>query len=276
MSVASTVRVRVDSTPPVPGQVRIGYGSGTELWSRADTIVANFDAATDEESGVTSYDVQLIGTQPVCDGSPYDRVHGTVMASVNIPCSDESTFQVAIMTKLNHAETYRVVVVARNGAGLEAEASSRDVVVDLSGRNLDVSSPLVLNDDGSHFEYLPSFQVPVGWTASLATPNREQLIRMCQTYRSTDNANFEVCEGMRAVQGRSRDKPPRLGGANPAIASRGAQTPRCHSHSAGRRASCSISTGCPSRIARTRRILFSRPRHRQRRPCRPRASMHRH
>lgn len=216
MSAASTVRVRVDSTPPVPGQVRIGYGSGTELWSRADTIVANFDAATDEESGVTSYDVQLIGTQPVCNASPYDRVHGTVMASISIPCSEEPTFQVAIMTKLNHAETYRVIVVARNGAGLEAEASSRDVVVDLSGRNLDVSSPLVMNDDGSHFEYLPSFQVPVGWTASLATPNRQQLIRMCQTYRSTDNANFEVCEGMRNVQARSRDKPPRLGGADPA------------------------------------------------------------
>lgn len=126
-----------DSTPPsAPAAVRDGMGAGQALALSAKELSANWDAATDTESGIQGYQYS-IGTTPggtqVVDWTSINNVLGVTSAGLS----------------LTTGQTYYFNVRAVNGVGLVSPArSSRGQAVGID--TTPPSAPAAVRDGGMY------------------------------------------------------------------------------------------------------------------------------
>jgi hypothetical protein len=110
--------VTIDLTPPKLTKVRNGLGPVDIDWQTSlTTMSANWDAATDDTSGIAGYE-WAIGT--TAGGT---QVQGFVSVGT-------ATSATATGLTLTNGTTYFVTVRATNGAGLNAAKSSDRITVD--------------------------------------------------------------------------------------------------------------------------------------------------
>ena len=129
-----------DGTPPVMGGVYIGENAS--YWGVANELPCTFDAAVDDESGIHSYTVALVGSFGICGDIRSNGYGGSKLDAEDVDCNGAARMDVILSASLVHGAAYRCVVTAINGAGLKSTRSSTDVIIDLS--NADVGRALAV------------------------------------------------------------------------------------------------------------------------------------
>lgn len=116
--------VMVDGTAPTMGEVRVGIDRSEVKWGDRNEFVCSWDEATDPESGISEYNAALVEASPNCAVNPESRHGGRILATGSAGCDLRNLTLRAAMV---HGNYYYCVLVAKNGAGLRAKASSDGV-----------------------------------------------------------------------------------------------------------------------------------------------------
>ena len=130
-SPAHSQLVSVDATPPKVGALLTAsryYSSDTGLFT------CSWAAAVDVESGIASYEVELVHAGRVAGVTAgWDRGGAVLDTSGQLPCTAQShTFTHTLL----HAHSYRCALVVTNLAGLRSLGLSPDVDIDASPQRM--------------------------------------------------------------------------------------------------------------------------------------------
>ncbi|OGS23713.1 MAG: hypothetical protein A2297_06330 [Elusimicrobia bacterium RIFOXYB2_FULL_48_7] len=124
-----------DATPPsAPAAVRDGTGVDVDTVAFTTELSANWDAGTDDESGIARY-WYAIGTSPgsglgASDMKPWtDNGQATAMISVGLTLAQNATYYVSVKSE--------------NGVGLQSSTTSSNGQLVLPPSAVDTSSPVI-------------------------------------------------------------------------------------------------------------------------------------
>ena len=142
--------ITVDGTPPQMGVLVVGDDAAgaaataaasheAAFWAQRDSVSFHWSGVSDDESGIISYEAQLIREAARCapksggggGGGGSSWVDGTVAATsadAFISCNASRSH---LVTRLVHGASYHVVLTAINGAGMTSRLFSKTFVADL-------------------------------------------------------------------------------------------------------------------------------------------------